>query len=125
MNSKAIPYPPQLIDRMCRALGYGGRDREYMHRVFSRHERGKATLPERALLVLFAAMVAPVPTTIVVPAEEDTEFEINVRKRMCKPEDAKGEPPCADLVPFNGPVPSDEDERADEKPWGVGYLVFH
>jgi hypothetical protein len=126
MNSGAMSYPAQTVDRMCRALGCGGRDREHMQRLFSRHARGKATQPERTLLCLLSAMVAPVPTELLVSADADTEFEIKVRKRMSNSEDpADAEPACAELVPLSRRVPSEVDDCADEKLWGVGYLMFH
>jgi hypothetical protein len=48
-----------------------------------------------------------------------TEFE-KARQGACK----SGEPLCADLVP-SGCVPSNDNTRADEKTWGLGYLLTH
>ena len=47
-----IPYPSQMIDNLCGALGYDKSDRRYMYDLFKRHEAGEATRPERLFLQL-------------------------------------------------------------------------
>jgi hypothetical protein len=118
----AIPYPPELIEKYCDALGYDDKDRQFMRRAFQRHALGKATRPERVLLFVLNAMVAPVPAELVISAEADTEFEIKIRKRVCTPKDVVHERDESD----NKLDKSDcsTDIRSDEKPWGLGYLLF-